>query len=320
MNVGFIGCGHIAHFHGEVFKKLGVRIFSVSARENSSNLIPFAEKFSIDNRYTNWETMVEKESLDALWVMIGWDQMDSLLIPLIKTKIPLFLEKPIALSSKRIHEAIDIQVRTNQYIQVGYNRRFYPFVEKIKSIISNGELRSVLVEIPESIDLNNKKLVSKLWLVNSSHVIDLLSYFVGPSTLKYKKYKSLSGSTFPSSFNAILETDNGIPVHLIAEWNSSNNFGITFFIDNKRIVLKPLENASFYEGYDLVGQTKDRPIRQYNPKLINSYNCEGKFKPGFDEQVKYFIDNYKLSNGASKHTDLKQCLYATSLIEKILEE
>ena len=232
----------------------------------------------------------------------------------------MFLEKPIALSSKKIRDAIKIHAGINQYIQVGYNRRFYPFVEKIKSVISNGALRSVLVEIPESIDLNNKKLVSKLWLVNSSHVIDLLYYIVGPLTIKYKKNKSLSGSTYPSSFNAILETDNGIPVHLIAEWNSSNNFGITFFIDNKRIVLKPLENASFYEGYDLVGQTKDRPIRQYNPKLINSYNCEGKFKPGFDEQVKYFIDNYKLSNGASKHTDLKQCLYATSLIEKILEE
>ncbi len=125
MKIGFIGCGLIAHFHADVFKELGVNIFAVSARDNSSNLIPFAEKFGIGNRYTNWETMVEKESLDVLWVMASWDQMDSLLIPLIKTGIPLFLEKPIALSSKRIHDAIDIHLQKNQYIQVGYNRRFY---------------------------------------------------------------------------------------------------------------------------------------------------------------------------------------------------
>ncbi|SVD29100.1 uncharacterized protein METZ01_LOCUS381954, partial [marine metagenome] len=251
VTMGFIGCGKIAYYHAQVFKSLNINIAAVASRENSSNLLPFCEKFSIDNKYTNWKTMVEKESLDALWVMIGWDQMDSLLIPLIKTKIPLFLEKPIALSSKRIHEAIDIQVRTNQYLQVGYNRRFYPFVEKIKSIISNGELRSVLVEIPESIDLNNKKLASKLWLVNSSHVMDLLYYFVGPSIIKYKKHKSLTGSIYSSSLNSILETESGIPIHLIAEWNSSNNFGITFFVCNKRISLKPLEIASYYEGYDL---------------------------------------------------------------------
>jgi predicted dehydrogenase len=251
--------------------------------------------------------------------MASWDQIDFLLIPLIKTGIPLFLEKPIALSSKRIHEAIDIQVQTNQYIQVGYNRRFYPFVETIKSLISNGELRSVLVEIPESIDLNNKKLASKLWLVNSSHVIDLLYYFVGPSIIKYKKHKSLTGSIYSSSFNSILETENGVPVHLIAEWNSSNNFGITFFVCNKRIVLKPLETASLYEGFDLIEPSIARPIRQYKPKLINSYNCDGRFKPGFYEQVKYFIDNYKFPEGASKHADLNQCLLTTSSIEKILE-
>jgi predicted dehydrogenase len=319
MKIGFIGCGLIAHFHADVFKELGVNIFAVSARDNSSNLIPFAEKFGIGNRYTNWETMVEKESLDVLWVMASWDQMDSLLIPLIKTGIPLFLEKPIALSSKRIHDAIDIHLQKNQYIQVGYNRRFYPIVETIKSFISTGELRSVLVEIPESINLNHKKLVSKLWLVNSSHMIDLLYYIVGPMTIKYKKHKSPLGSTYTSGFNAMLETENGVPVHLIAEWNSSNNYGITFFVDNKRIVLKPLETASFYEGYDLIEPSKARPIRQYKPKLINSYDCDGKFKPGFYEQVKYFIDNYKLPDGVSKHADLNQCLLTTSLIEKLLE-
>ena len=178
----------------------------------------------------------------------------------------------------------------------------------------------MLVEIPESINLNNKKLVSKTWLVNSSHVIDLLAYIIGPSTVKYKKHKSLSGNPYPSSFNAILETDNGIPVHLIAEWNSSNNYGITFFVDNKRIVLKPLETAVVYEGYDLIEPTKNRPIRQYNPKLLNSYDYDGKFKPGFYEQLKYFINNYNLPDGASKHANLKQCLYTTTLIEKILEE
>ena len=319
MNVGFIGCGSIAHFHADVLKELDANILAVSARENSPNLNIFAKKFSLENRYTNWETMVEKESLDVLWVMASWDQMDSLLVPLIQTGIPLFLEKPIALCSKRIRDAIKIHAGINQYIQVGYNRRFYPFVEKIKSVISNGELRSVLVEIPESINLNNKKLVSKLWLVNSSHVIDLLAYIIGPSTVKYKKHKSLSGNPYPSSFNAILETDNGIPVHLIAEWNSSNNFGITFFVDNKRIVLKPLERAVVYEGYDLTEPTKAHPIKQYNPKLLNSYDCDHRFKPGFYEQLKYFIDNYKLPDGASKHADLNQCLLTTSSIEKILE-
>ena len=316
MNMGFIGCGKIAYYHAQVFKRLNINIAAVASRENSSNLLPFCEKFSIDNKYTNWITMVEKESLDALWVMIGWDQMDSLLIPLIKTKIPLFLEKPIALSSKKIHEAIDIQVQTNQYIQVGYNRRFYPFVEKIKSIISNGELRSVLVEIPESIDLNNKKLVSKLWLVNSSHILDLLYYIVGPMTIKYK---SLNNYPYPRSFHAIMETITHTPVHLISEWNTSGNFGITFYVDNKQIVIKPLEKVKVFQGYDLIEASDDYPINQYQPKVTVEYDCGSSFKPGFYEQLNYFLENYKSSNEEIKHADLNQCLYLTLLVEKLLE-
>jgi len=316
MNVGFIGCGRIAHFHADVLKELDVNILAVSARDNSPSLISFAEKFDIENKYTNWETMVERESLDVLWVMASWNKMDSLLIPLIKTRIPLFLEKPIALSSKRIRDAIKIHAGINQYIQVGYNRRFYPFVEKMKSIILNGELRSVLVEIPESINLNNKKLVSKLWFVNSSHILDLLYYFVGPMTIKYK---SLNNYPFPTSFHAIMETINHTPVHLISEWNTSGNLGITFYVDNKQIVIKPLEKVKVFQGYDLIEASDNYPINQYQPKVTAEYDCGSSFKPGFYEQLNYFLDNYKPSNKKIKHADLNQCLYLTLLIEKLLE-
>ena len=91
--------------------------------------------------------MVKNKELDAIWVVASWDQMDTMLIPLIETGTPLFLEKPIALSSDRIQSAIEVHNKTKQYIQVGYNRRFYPFIDELKSIIEDGELRSVLIEM-----------------------------------------------------------------------------------------------------------------------------------------------------------------------------
>jgi len=314
VNIGFIGCGEIAHFHADTLMALNQNIVAVSARKDSTNIVPFSKKYGINRQYTDWKLMVENENLDVLWVVASWNQMDRLLIPLIETGLTLFLEKPVALSSEKIQEAINIHEQLNQYIQVGYNRRFYPFMNEIKSIIEEGELRSVLVEIPESIDLGNLELAQNLWLMNSSHVIDLLLYFVGPLKAKYKNNQILSGSKIKSSFNAVLETEKGVPVHLSAEWNTANNFGITFFVDNKCIVLKPLEMAMIYEGFDVIGPTEKNPIRQYKPKKIDEYFCNGKFKPGFYEQAEYFIDNIFAVKPATNHTNLEKCLLTTETI------
>lgn len=321
MNIGFIGCGNIAHFHADVLKALGVSIIAVSAREHSPNIGLFSEKYVIRKQYTRWQEMVENESLDALWVVATWNKMEEMLIPLIETGLPLFLEKPIALSSSIIKKAITVHKRTQQYIQIGFNRRFYPFMGEIKTIIEKGELRSVLVEIPESIDLNNHDFAKNLWMINSSHVLDLLMYFVGPLEIKYASSSRKGIYKILSSYNALLETNQNIPVHLSAEWNTANNFGITFFVDNQRIILKPLEITVIYEGFDIVEPSSDIPVRQYRPKKIRELFCDGQYKPGFYEQAEYFINSlkYPICNDEVESATLKTTYEITRLIEKILK-
>ena len=319
MKIGFIGCGNIAPYHANVLKELDVNIVAVSARENSPNIVLFSDKYNVRSQYNQWQKMVENEELDALWVVASWDQMDTMLIPLIETGTPLFLEKPIALSSDRIQSAIEVHNKTKQYIQVGYNRRFYPFIDELKSIIEDGELRSVLIEIPESVDLNHINFANNLWVINSSHIIDLLIYFVGPINLKYKNNQILKENNIPSSFNAVLETEQGKPIHISAEWNTSNNFGLTFVVDDKRIVLKPLEIASIYEGFNVIEPSENSPVRQYIPKISAEYYCDGKFKPGFYEQAEYFINQLNLNKVDAKHSSLKECLLTTQLIENLRE-
>ena len=319
MNIGFIGCGNIAHSHADVLKSLGINISAVSARKKSPNIGPFSEKYNIQSQYIQWQEMVKNEELDALWVVASWDQIDAMLIPLIETGTPLFLEKPIALSSDRIEDAIEVHNRTKQYIQVGYNRKFYPFMNELKSIIEDGELRSVLMEIPESVDLNHIDSANNLWVINSSHIIDLLIYFVGPINLKYKNNQILKENNIPSSFNAVLETEQGKPIHISAEWNTSNNFGLTFAVDDKRIVLKPLEIASIYEGFNVIEPSGTLPVRQYIPKKSAEYFCDGKFKPGFYEQAEYFLNQLNSNNFNNKHSDLLECLTTTKLIENLKE-
>jgi predicted dehydrogenase len=317
MNIGFIGCGNIAHFHADVLNALDVNLVAVSARENSKHIELFCKKYSVKKKYTDWRIMMKKENLDALWVMATWNQMDDLLLPLIRTGLPLFLEKPIALSSALIKKAIKVHKNTDQYIQVGFNRRFYPFMDEIKTIITSGALRSVLVEIPETTDKNDHDFSTNLWLINSAHVIDLLMFHLGAIEIKYTSKSRIGKSNIASSFNAMLENKQHIPVLLSAEWNTSNNFGITFYVNSQRICLKPLEIATIYEGFDVIEPSIDIPVRQYKPKKYKDFCCDAKYKPGFFEQAEYFKQNFREKTTPKKHADLESCLNSTMLIEKL---
>ena len=56
-------------------------------------------------------------------------------------------------------------------------------------------------------------------------------------------------------------------------------------------------------------------MRQYKPKKIKQYFCDGKFKPGFFEQAKYFFENITSKKTIKKHACLEDCFSVTQLIE-----
>ncbi|MCP4552304.1 MAG: hypothetical protein GY834_09750 [Bacteroidetes bacterium] len=75
-----------------------------------------------------------KEKLDALWVMLDWREIDSMLIDLLDLNGSLFIEKPIVLSNEKIEQAIKIQSTRVSKIQIGCNRRFYNFIPRAMKI------------------------------------------------------------------------------------------------------------------------------------------------------------------------------------------
>lgn len=318
-NIGFIGCGKISHFHADVLKSLGHSITAVSSRKDSKTISGFAEKYNVPAKYDNWKSMVENENVDCLWVTASWDVIDKLLLDLVQVDIPIFIEKPIALGSQKIKQAIETAKTRKNKIQIGYNRRFYNFVPALKEVIANNNLRTVSIEIPESTNNKNDELIKYLWIQNSSHVLDLAYLMLGELTIE-KVFKSKKpGHNYFDTFNALLTARNNIPVHLIANWNTPANFSITFYFDEFIVKLSPLEIAKFYKGFEIIEPDEKTPIRQYNPKLEKELLCTGqedKFKPGFLQQTNYFFDNS--TKDGYKAAELSDALYITRLIEDIL--
>jgi predicted dehydrogenase len=326
LQVGMIGCGNIAGFHAEVLKFLGITITSVCGSPNSLRVAAFADKHGIEKRYGTWQEMVTKEKLDALWVVAKWDNIDSMLLPLLEYGIPIMFEKPVALSTEKLSEAIDHFGHMMVKTQVGYNRRFYDFMPCVKEILSTQTIKAIEIHLPESTTgVEDEKLVNHLFLQNSSHVIDLLLYlldFPTISPLEIKRHIDSKGRR-ADGYNGLLMMNDSIPIHLIASWNSPSNFCLKFHSDGSLVELLPIETARVYNGFEVIEPTRENPIRRYKPQVSQEFFLDPlsvQFKPGFLKQTQNFVEACILGTRPNIHgADLHSTLKVTDLCLRVMK-
>jgi len=288
-NIGFIGTGKIAPSHADVLTHLGCKIVAATSRTGGESSLRFKSGYSLTSIYLDWREMLDQNEIDALWVTPSWNVIDEIIVDLIQTGIPLFLEKPVALSSRRIQEAIEAHADFKQDIQVGYNRRFYDFIPRLKKAIGKGTVRSVIVEVPESVKGKSDELVNYLYIQNSSHVFDLLFHLFGSLSI----LKASSTNNGGHSQSVLLESsEKGFPINLVTVWDTPSNFTIKIFIDDEVIILSPLEVYKRYKDFEILEPNAEMPIRRYVPQEQETLFCmdsESKFKPGFFNQTEYFL-------------------------------
>jgi len=261
MNFAIIGTGRIAHEHAKVINTLG-------------HNVDFYNSKTYNIKY------IRSNSTDVIVVAVTWTETEKIIEPLIELGIPILIEKPVCLTSKRMKEVI--KNHNTDHVMVGYNRRFYPFIEKIKQEIQNNILLSVEVNLPEKLKKYKEQGVQKLdeysLLYSASHVMDLLLYLMdGKPTI-------LSSVYLPEhdSINALLLSTEKVPIHFQANFNTPEIPRMTFNFQYKIIELRPIEQ--YYETSSLT--------RTSFPSTQLAMDSNLGFKPGIYEQMEYFIKKY----------------------------
>lgn len=106
----------------------------------------------------------------------------------IKRKIPVLVEKPISDDLEDAKKFAEEAKSANVPVLVGQHRRYNPFVNQAKQIISNGELGKLTVSSFHYMIYKNDSYFDVEWrrkegagpiLVNLVHDVDLLRYLIG---------------------------------------------------------------------------------------------------------------------------------------------
>ena len=197
----------------------------------------------------------------------------------------ILLEKPGALYAGELKKLKELAEESEAEVYIAYNRRFYDTVVEAEKIIEeDGGVRSFRFEftewshkIEDLVKEGDEK--SRWFLSNSSHVADL-AFFLGGKPEEINCYSAGSLPWHPSSsiFSGSGRSAEGALFSYSADWESAGSWGIELQTEQRRIILKPLEQLMIQKKGSVL-------VERIEPGEI----MDSDFKPGILRMLKIFF-------------------------------
>ena len=220
IRAGFIGCGsHSFRNIYPTFQFAPVRL-GATCDLAIDKARAFAAKFGAERAYSDYREMLDREEIDAVFVVVGYDANGRPLYPdiaidCLRAGKHVWLEKPPAASCAdidRMREAAG-----DRHVMVGLKKMFFPANEKAKELMERddfGEPQVALLQYPQHVPtadefdeyLNRGKRNGVVgFLDHLCHPASLMVYLLGmPSTLHYARAASGAGvGTFTFGSGAV---------------------------------------------------------------------------------------------------------------------
>lgn len=223
--IAFIGTGFIAQIcHLPNYKKnKKVKIIAI-CDEDPKVLNYVANKYNIKHTYKNYKNLIRNQKdLDAIILTVPRHETYKISKEILKNKINLFTEKPMALSKKSAIELVNLAKKNNLIYSVGHMKRHDESIKYLKNLFkykdfnfkslqsvyyesfagdSFGKLKKFIKKnksykshlINSEVRKNKVPVKNKIkylrFLNTHSHAINLLRYLFGEISIKHNYLKN----------------------------------------------------------------------------------------------------------------------------------
>jgi len=178
----------------------------VAVADKSRNLLSKAEKKGVKKLYENYEELIDKEkdNLDAVIISLPNFLHYDGIIRSFENGLNVFVEKPLAISTSECNDIVAFEENSGRKLMVGYQFRFVDAIQKMKTMLSEGqigELKYITSEFIANGPLSHGRIpkpISEWWLNPQlsgggalvdlgTHLVDLYHYFSGDAKVKFCK-------------------------------------------------------------------------------------------------------------------------------------
>jgi predicted dehydrogenase len=193
---GIIGCGDVTEVKsGPGFQKAdGSRLVAVM-RRNAELAQDYARRHQVPRWYADASQLIADPEVDAVYIATPPSSHKEYALQAARAGKPVYVEKPMALSSADCQEMIAVCRSAGVPLFVAYYRRALPRFLKVKELVESGaagEIRYVTIELtqrPPEQPLSADQIPWRLrpdisggghFMDLACHTLDLLDFLFGP--------------------------------------------------------------------------------------------------------------------------------------------
>lgn len=269
MKIGIIGLGNIAQkaYLPVILNKK--EITPVLCTRNPETLKSLSEKYRVEESVQSVDELLKHE-LDAAFVHSSTESHFGIVEKLIKSNIPVFVDKPLSYSYSKAEELVSLAEKKGVCLFTGFNRRFAPMYSSLKSQDTPGItiMQKNRVMLPE----DTRRFIFDDFI----HVVDTIR-FLSPELSRdisvdhyMKDGKLLHVSVRFSAENytaiGIMNHDSGITEEVLEVMK-----------EGQKHVVKNLTTKTLFSN----NEEKKIKFNDWNTVL---------FRRGFEEMIRHFLE------------------------------
>lgn len=293
--IGIIGSGNFTKMTMLPALKGSGANYKYIASKGGVSGTAMAQKHGFSHSTTNVEDVLHDNEVDLVLITTRHNLHAEMTLKCLEANKHVFVEKPLALNEQELNEVIRAQEKSGKTVMVGFNRRFSPHAEKMKSLLGTAPMNVIATMnagfIPANVWVHDMKVGGGRIIGEACHFIDLITYLTG------SKVKSVCMNAM--NINPEENTDNGT---ILLKYENGATGVINYFSNGSKAYSKErvevysqertlvMDNFRKTEGYGFKGfsnlKTKlDKGHKNQFHKLISQTKNGGSPLIPFDEIV-----------------------------------
>lgn len=184
--IGIIGAGnYTSSMVVPCLSKAGAKIKYI-ASAGGLNAKILAKKAHAENVTTDYHDILNDKDVDLVIITTRHNLHAQMVQEALNAKKSVFVEKPLCLNESELQSIIQAYEKNNASnvtLTVGFNRRFSPFAQKLKSLVGNGAKNIVATMnagfIPAGMWVHDLEIGGGRIVGEACHFIDLCSFLAG---------------------------------------------------------------------------------------------------------------------------------------------